>query len=85
MAAGMGDKAQPVTSILVQTVCTNFFELPGGAHSTGAASSRLGVLSKGFFFLTILSIWVVIFISPVGFPSFCKLMGFSFHFFSSSN
>ena len=37
--------------------------------------------SKGFIFLIFLSISMVIFISPVVFPSFCKLMGFSFQFF----
>ena len=31
LAAGMGDKPTPATSILVQTVCTKFLELPGGA------------------------------------------------------
>ena len=31
LAAGMGDKATPATSILVQTVCTKFLDLPGGA------------------------------------------------------
>ena len=55
------------------------------AHRTGAANWRLGVPSKGFVFRILLSICMVIFISPVVFPSFCKLMGFSFHFFSSSN
>ena len=58
-AVGMGDKATPATSVLVQTVCAKFLELPGGlkrragakpAHPTGPASSRLGVPSKGFLF-----------------------------------
>ena len=38
------------------------------------------MLSKGFFFLILSSICMVIFISPVVFPSFCKLMSFFFHF-----
>ena len=36
---------------------------------------------QGLFFLIFSSICMVIFISPLFFPSFCKLMGFSFHFF----
>ena len=52
------------------------------AHRKGAANWRLGVPSKGFVFRIVLSICMVIFISPVVFPSFCKLMGFFFHFFS---
>ena len=51
------------------------------AHRTGAANWRLGVPSEGFSFLILLSICMVIFISPVVFPFFCKLMGFFFHFF----
>ena len=37
--------------------------------------------SKSFVFRILLSICMVIFISPVVFPSFCKSMFFSFHVF----
>ena len=56
----MGDEAQPATSILVQTVCTKVLRVERWrsrirraaakvTHPKGAASSRLGVPSKGFF------------------------------------
>ena len=35
-SAKMGDKTQPPTSIVVQTVCTKFFEWPGGTLGEGA-------------------------------------------------
>ena len=47
-------------------------------HPTGAASSRLGVPSKGFFFLFFLKICMV---PVVVFSFFCELMAFSLQFF----
>ena len=80
-AAGMGDEAQPATSILVQTLCTKVLRVARWrsrirraaakvTHPTGAASSRLGVPSKGFFFLIFVSICMVMFILLVVFSFF---------------
>ena len=93
-AAGMGDEAQPATSILVQTLCTKVLRVSRWrsrirraaakvTHPTGAASSRLGVPSKGFFFLIFVSICRVMFIPLVVFSFFCELMAFSLQFFFS--
>ena len=73
LAAGMGDKATPATSILVQTVCTKFLELPGGAldkarsrearPSDGDRELEARCAVQGFvfspFFLIFLSICIV--------------------------
>ena len=91
-AAGMGDEAQPATSILVQTLCTKVLRVARWrsrirraaakvTHPTGAASSRLGVPLKGFFFLIFVSICMVMFIPLVVFSFFCELMAFSLQFF----
>ena len=91
-AAGMGDEAQPATSILVQTLCTIVLRVARWrsrirraaakvTHPTGAASSRLGVPSKGFFFLIFVSTCMVMFIPLVVFSFFCELMAFSLQFF----
>ena len=91
-AAGMGDEAQPATSILVQTLCTKVLRVSRWrsrirraaakvSHPTGAASSRLGVPSKGFFFLIFVSICRVMFVLLVVFSFFCELMAFSLQFF----
>ena len=88
-AAGMGDGAQPAASILVQTVCTKVLRVARWrsrirraaakvSHPTGAASSRLGVPSKGFFFLILVSICMV---PVVVFSFFGELMAFSLQFF----
>ena len=83
-AAGMGDGAQPAASILVQTVCTKVLRVARWrsrirravakvTHPTGAASSRLGVPSKGFFFLIFVSICMV---PVVVFSFFLRFDGF---------
>ena len=83
-AAGMGDEAQPATSILVQTLCTKVLRVARWrsrirraaakvTHPTGAASSRLGVPSKGFFFLIFVSICMVMFIPVVVFSFFLRI------------
>ena len=85
-AAGMGDKTQLPTSIVVQVLWVarrrtrTRCAAAKPAYPTGAESSKLGLLFKGFFFLIFLSICMVIFISTVVFPAFCKLMAFFFHF-----
>ena len=91
----MGDEAQPATSILVQTVCTKVLRVARWrspirraaakvTHPTGAASSRLGVPSKRFFFLIFVSICMV---PVVVFSFFLRIDGFlsSVFFVWSSN
>ena len=90
-AAGMGDKTQPPTSIVVKTVCTNFLEWPGG-HSDKARCRKSCPLDRGrelearfpvqwFFLYSFYRFVWLSFISQVVFLSFCKLMGLCFHFF----
>ena len=62
----MSDKATPATSILVQTVCTKFLELPGGAldkarsrearSPDGARELEARCAVHGFLFLQIFAL-----------------------------
>ena len=89
-AAKMGDKTQPPTSIVVQTVCTKFFELPNAdkARCRKARPSERGreleawCAVQGLLFSNLFNnLYGYIYFFSC-FLSFCKLMGFSFLFSS---
>ena len=66
----MSDKATPATSILVETVCTKFLELPGGAldkarsrearSSDGARELEARCAVHGFLFLQFFALFLTI-------------------------